>query len=64
MEVPKVNSVFQMRLSFFKIKKEAEKFRIYYAGSSFPHNYPDNFKKTGFICTSIEEAYNYCKSLA
>lgn len=55
---------FQIRFSFFKIKKEKGRFRVYRADSSFPHNYPNRFKKTGFLRDTENEAQEICKTLA
>ena len=59
-----MNECFQIRFSFFKIKKEKEKFRVYQADSSFPHKYPNRFRKTYFLKDTETEAQEICKMLA
>ena len=55
---------FKLGGSFFKIKTEKGKFRIYTADSSFPHKYPNRFKKTYFLKDTYAEAQQICSMLA
>jgi hypothetical protein len=59
----KSDSYFQIRFSFFKVKNVSGKFVIYIAGSSYPHNYPDGFKKYGSVDT-LDKAIEFCHMLA